>query len=684
MPAYVRLSVAEFVLADPTALVGQLELAYARDAYTSQFVQQTRAWEHLLPLLQCELQTLQGQLPVAAGWTVLLEFPLYRLRKRLDIVLLSTATVIVVEAKFGDCRFRGQQQVEEYALDLRDFHAESHGRPIVPILWCTEATAATVDQPVRLNGVAAVHFAGKNGLASLLAGLPLEPTESAIDGKGWDESPYRPVPNIIEAATSIFEGHGVRAIAQADASNLRQAASRAIELITHAKENRHCALVFLTGVPGSGKTLAGLHAVHDAIATGAEQRGDIVYLSGNTPLVTVLREALARDEYRRGKETGSVRQLNVIRREMRARIQHINDFLKQGLSGTGPPHEHAIVFDEAQRAWDVRQGKKKFDRDASEPSLLLELMGRHADWSACVCLVGEGQEINAGEQGVAGWGEALRRLSHREVARWRVYGPPDVLNGRPSTGGLGLGDVSGGIASNADPTLQLVVPFRSFRSPETSNWVEHVLDGNREAAAAKSASLGHYPIMLTRSLAGTRRWLRDQARGYRRCGLVASSRARRLRADGLGVELIATDGADIAHWYLNPRDDIRSSYALEVTTNQYTSQGLELDFVGICWGGDFLRDEAAGQWVFRTLSGNKWHAVTASKNRDFIKNSYRVLLTRAREGLVIWVPEGDMNDATRDPRQLDATAEFLIQCGARPLEAHEVASDAYTSENTRS
>jgi DUF2075 family protein len=142
-----------------------------------------------------------------------------------------------------------------------------------------------------------------------------------------------------------------------------------------------------------------------------------------------------------------------------------------------------------------------------------------------------------------------------------------------------------------------------------------------------------------------------------------------LRADGLGVELIATDRADIAHWYLNPPGDIRSSFALEVTTNQYTSQGLELDFVGVCWGGDFLRDETSGQWVFRTLSGNKWHAVGATRNRDFIRNSYRVLLTRAREGVVIWVPEGDMDDLTRDPKQLDATAEFLVRCGARLLDA---------------
>jgi DUF2075 family protein len=238
-----------------------------------------------------------------------------------------------------------------------------------------------------------------------------------------------------------------------------------------------------------------------------------------------------------------------------------------------------------------------------------------------------------------------------------------------STGGLCLGDVAEGITVKEEPALQLLVPFRSFRSPETSKWVEHVLDGNSEAASAVATTLGDYPIKLTRSLASARQWLRNQARGQRRCGLVASSKARRLRADGLGVELMATDGADIAHSYLNPRDDIRSSFALEVTTNQYTCQGLELDFVGVCWGGDFVQDEAAGQWVFRTLSGDKWHAVSARKNRDFLKNSYRAPLTRAREGLVIWVPQGDKHDSTRDPRQLDATAQFLARCGARVLDA---------------
>ncbi len=637
MPAYVRLALAQFVAANPATLVGQLETSYAHDGYVTQFAQQTRAWAVTVPLLQRELVAVQAQVPAAGEWTVLLEFPLYRLRKRIDAVLLTASTVVVLEIKVGERLFRAEdlRQVEEYALDLRDFHAGSRDRPILPVLWCTEAEGRVPERSTGADQVAPVGRVGRTGLAALLAEVPSAAGGAPIVGEEWDLSAYRPVPSVIEAATTIFAGHDVRSIAQRDASNLREAAARLIELIVAARAGGRRTLLFLTGVPGSGKTLAGLHVVHDAIATGAEQQGDIVYLSGNTPLVTVLREALARDEDRRNRRLPVRKKLSTIRRDVRARIQHINDFLKQALSTPGqPPHEHAIVFDEAQRAWDAEQGQKKFEREASEPSLLLELMDRHSDWCACICLVGGGQEINAGEHGVAGWGDALRRLAPATAAQWSVYAPPDVLRGGSSTGQLSLGELPPAVAVQEDSLLQLSVPMRSFRSPALSEWVALVLEGEAEQAASVAQGLGEYPIRLTRVLDEARRWLRSNSRGQRRYGLVASSGARRLRADGLGVALSATDGIDIAHWYLNPPGDIRSSYALEVAANEYTCQGLELDFVSVCWGGDFVRSPTEGQWIFRRLSGPKWQAVKEGTNRQFIKNSYRVLLTRAREGLV--------------------------------------------------
>lgn len=672
MPAYVRLTIPELIDLPSASLLGQLEAGHARDGYASQFTQATIAWAELIPLLKRELASLLGARPESVDWTILLEYPLYRLRKRIDVVILAGTTIVVIEAKVGETRICSEdvRQVEEYALDLRDFHAASQQNPIVPVLWCTASSSQTLAYVPGSDSVAMVHKAGEAGLGHLLAEISPAVSLPAIDGESWDRSAYRPVPNVIEAATSIFSGHGVQSIAKADASNLSESASRIVEIIVDARKRGRRALVFLTGVPGSGKTLAGLHVVHDAIATGAEKQGDIVYLSGNTPLVTVLREALARDEYQRARTINLRSRLRDVRSRVRARIQHINDFLRESLCSANdrPPHEHVIVFDEAQRAWDMEQGKKKFDREASEPSILIELMSRHPDWCGCVCLVGGGQEINSGEQGIGGWGEALRKLDHSLMARWSIYAPKDVLSGGPSTNGLSLGDLPAALAVHAEPNLQLQVPIRSYRCPAISDWVRLVLEGRSSEAAAVSRSLARYPIVITRSLESARHWLRTQGRGKRRYGMVASSGARRLRADGLGVLLSANDRDETAHWYLDPPGDIRSSCALEVPANQYTCQGLELDFVGLCWGGDLVRNATNDRWVFRTLGGSVWKKVKRGSDREtFIRNSYRVLLTRAREGMILWVPCGNEEDMTRDPVPLNATAAFLEACGATPL-----------------
>lgn len=635
------------------------------DGFAENYLSQTRAWADLVPRLQSEARELLLQVPHASSWTILLEIPLYRLQRRIDFVVLAEC-VIVVEAKVGQSRFLSgdEHQVEEYCLGLRDFHEGSYGHTLFPVLWATEAPPQEFRDPVVSDCVASVARVGSTGLARFIAAIG-NPGLSRIDGERWDASGYYPVLSVIQAATSIFAGNDVRAMARADASNLKEAASHVVELIAWAKRARKRALIFLTGVPGSGKALAGLQAVHDAIATGEEQQGDIVYVSGNTPLVTVLREALARSEHVRHRDRNQSKPLHDTRRTVRARIQHVKDFLRQVLRDgvAHMPYEHAVVFDEAQRAWDEKQGLKKFSRTASEPALLLQVMGLRDDWCACVCLVGGGQEINSGERGVSGWGDALRCLSAQEARSWVVFGPPDVLSGGQSTGGDCIGTLPD-IDVRIDALLQLEVPLRCFRSPALNEWVDSVLTGNSSRAAEVASGL-RYPIVLTRSLDAARKWLRGVTRGERRCGLVASSGARRLRADGLGETLNATDGIDIAHWYLNPPGDIRASYALEVPANEYTCQGLELDFVGICWGGNLVRDSQETGWLCRRLNGTRWQLVTDATRRRFIANGYRVLLTRAREGLVIWIPYGDADDKTREPELLDETAKYLLACGAR-------------------
>ena len=671
-----RRTVGQIIQDDAAAIVGQLQQAYATDGFASQYTRQTQAWARVVPTLQQTLVQFLKIRPEAHDWTVLLEYPLYRLRRRIDLVILAGELIVVVECKVGADVFSAEdrRQVEEYALDLRDFHAASHHRWILPVLWSTDAepAAGCTILPVNMSPTAmvgAVAQVGAEGLQAYLAALPFAPLDTNLVGEDWDRSAYRPVPNVIDAASSIFAGHDVRSIANADADNLGSAAARLVALIEQARERGKRYLLLLTGVPGSGKTLAGLHVVHSAVATGVERTGDIVYLSGNTPLVVVLREALARDERRRRRDAGDRKSLQEIRREVRARIQHITDFLQESLRGStnDPPHEHVIVFDEAQRAWDEKQGLEKFERTASEPALLLELMSRHQDWCACVCLIGGGQEINSGEEGVFGWGEALRCMGLDDRRQWSVFAPPDVLSGGPSAGTFTLGELPPDVAVTVEAGLQLLVPQRSYRSPSLSLWVDHVLAGDSAAAQGTARDLRKYPLVITRSLAQAKSWLREHGRGERRYGLLASSGARRLRAEGLGVTLSASAGDEIAHWYLNPPGDIRSSHALEVPANEYTSQGLELDFACICWGGDLLWCDTSNTWAFSRLSGTAWQRIQGQGAQRFLKNSYRVLLTRAREGLVVWIPHGDESDSTRSSQPLDATSNFLMKCGATGL-----------------
>ncbi len=671
MTAYARYPLSEFLPANPAVVIGTLQTRYAHDGFASQYTQQTKAWERFIPLFQAELNHLVANCPEAAGWGILLEYPLYRLRKRIDALIPTANKVIVLEAKVGENRFRAEdeRQVEDYALDLRDFHAGCRGHPLIPVLWCTNAPVGQEDTLAQADIVAPVQRAGADELRTVLRRFVSSSAHARLVLEEWDSAPYQPVPTIIQAATSIFAGHDVRAIARADASNLAVAARRIVEVIAEAKRSSRKAVVFLTGVPGAGKTLAGLQVVHDAVTTGTEDRGDIVYLSGNTPLVVVLREALARDTVYRKRAGGTLAKFADERKLVRTRIQHINDFLREYLTGTETalPHEHAIVFDEAQRAWDAGQGAKKFDRQKSEPCLLLEIMGRHGDWCVCVCLVGGGQEINTGEEGIKGWGDALRALPAGESTKWTVYGPEDVFKGGGSTGGLSLGEQSSGIASVLEPDLRLSVPLRSYRSPAMSDWVAAVVDADLTAAQRQAQLLGEYPIVITRSLEKAKAWLRERGRGERRYGLLASSGARRLRADGLGEILEATDGSAIAQWYLNGRADIRSSFALEVPANEYACQGLEIDFSCVCWGGDLVFAPERTGWLCRQLSGNAWNEVRAELGRRYIHNTYRVLLTRAREGVVIWVSKGDATDRTRKPEELNSTVDFLVAAGAQML-----------------
>jgi hypothetical protein len=604
MAAYFKNSLHEFVRTPAQNIAGALSKAILQ-RFAGNQQEQLKSWLEQIKLLQSACQNVLDIFPRAGTWGVLLEYPLLRLQRRLDTVALAAQLVAVIEFKVGAKAYHAAdaRQVEDYALDLRDFHHASHRLTVVPVLCATDAPAVALPEGGPWGSIWPVTLTNSATLSQYLeklASIPEVAAGTQLSLEEWDSSPYRPVPTIIQAAELLYAGHEVQEIAAAaaDVHNLASTAERLVDIVAKAKARKRRVVCFVTGVPGSGKTLTGLNLVHDKRLKVADA-AKTAYLSGNTPLVEVLREALARD---RAKRLGEP--LRETRRIVRTEIQHLMDYLREYIAEnpTHRPFENVIVFDEAQRAWDAAYGKQKFDREASEPALFLEIMARQPEWAVIVGLVGGGQEINVGEGGLREWGKALAEWAGDPAkATWDIIGAPDVVFGGASTVGQSLFDQSYSYPGDliTDERLHLSVSVRSFRCEAVSTWVDHLLAGHIEVARKVASAADDFPVYVTRELAATKGILRAQARGSRRVGLVASSGARRLRADGLGVTLSANERDAYVHWYLEPKGDIRSSNALEVTANEYTCQGLELDYVGLCWGGDMLWNWQVHSWIFR-------------------------------------------------------------------------------------
>jgi len=667
MTAYYRTTLTEFLVTENNIIIGAI--AQSQSGTTPQ---QQQAWRTQVEVLKNAVQVWAERLSVP-NWGLLFEYRMLRLHRRIDLVLLADDLIFVIEFKIGADNYASSdlQQAEDYALDLRDFHDESASRVIIPVLCCTAAPAVESDLSIQ-EWVGTVLKANADTLANGVIKAYREchnPEAALIELDAWNTAAYAPVPNIIEAAELLYGAHSVAEIhsALAEQKNLTATSDRLIEIIALARNEGRLVVCFVTGVPGSGKTLTGLNAVHDPRFRKAGGASG-AFLSGNTPLVTVLREALAKDHQRRVGGT-----IDAARRKTKAEIQLLMRYLEEYAERDTQraPHEYVIVFDEAQRAWDAAYGKQKFDRDASEPTLFLEIMARHMDWAVIVALVGGGQEINKGEGGLPEWGQSLAGFKPANFGGkdWDIYASSHVLEGTPVTAGGAL--FPDGVPVNlkvyTDDRLHLSVSVRSHRCEIANAWIDAVLAGDQDQAAQLSLEIEHFPIYVTRSLDAMRKWLRKTTRGHRRCGLVASSNARRLRGYGLGVSLSTQDLGSIKHWFLTGRDDVRSSYAMEVTATEYACQGLELDRVGLCWGGDMTWSSQDAHWAYRTFRGAQWQHTRQREAQQNTKNTYRVLMSRAREAMVIWIPPGAAEDPTRPVEWMDETAEYLGKCGVREL-----------------
>lgn len=665
MPAFYSATLPEFLHLSETELTGILSVAYANVGFTNQKTSQTLTWLSDLIRLRESLSVLLDRCNQALKWTLILEFEIPRKEKRIDVILLAGSKIIILELKSG-FQPESLKQAEEYALLLHYFHRPSHRRKIIAVVVSPDAKMATNPPQLFLPIAEApaywippVRRVPWHQLTDFLLSIASEPSSDPIDSQDWLNGEYHPVPTIIDAARSLESGLQVREIAHARAArhDVEDLTSFIDQLIQRSKTEHHHAICFVTGVPGSGKTLVGLNL---AFASG-DSREPIHFMSGTGPLVEVLQAVLAHNYRKRTEARAPAATMYA-----KTLLENVHVFARNYAEKDTDraPSNHVIIFDEAQRAWNKEQNRRKFGRDYSEPEMILRIMERHEDWSVIIALVGGGQEINSGEAGLGAWGQALL---HTTQKTWDIYASPEAMNGSDSVAGSRLfteGEKPANLS--IENLLHLDVAVRSLKTDFYAEWVNYVIEGDASSAAALEAQKS-FPIFLTRSLTEARRLLRENTLGESRCGLVGSSKATRLRAEGLEPDSSFHAEYPWVRWYLASSRDTRSSFQLEVFATEFEIQGLELDWIGLCWGGDYIWNNKESRWIPRKFNQmtSKWTEIAPDDQRLFRKNSYRVLLTRARQGIVIFVPTGNLDDPTRQPSEFDETATFLLKCGAQ-------------------
>jgi hypothetical protein len=650
--AYYSNSIETFLTDDEQKILGEL-------AQSHQFVLedlQKNAWIKQIKILK---QNLHG----LTNGHVFFEYSIPRMGKRVDVILILNGIVFVLEFKVGETNYTKHafDQVLDYSLDLKNFHEQSHNRPIIPILVATEANSNgkvsaiayedNIYQPIEANskniGRIVTHF-GKE--------IPF----SYIDPMVWQNSLYKPTPTIIEAAQALYRGHRVEEISRSDAGaiNLSRTSEAILRIIDEAKVQNKKAICFVTGVPGAGKTLAGLNIANARLNVDEEEHA--VFLSGNGPLVEVLREALARDEVNTANTLGGRLTKKAALTKARTFIQNIHHFRDDALAVNHAPVEKVVVFDEAQRAWTLEQTssfmqRKKGVQDfaMSEPEFLISVMDRHKDWAVIICLIGGGQEINTGEAGLPEWFHAIKEY----YSNWQVYAATK-LSDYEYTRGKALFKLINPHQFHSDDNLHLAVSIRSYRSEKVSHLVKLLLDGEVSQANSLYKEIKpKYPIVITRDIEKAKWWLRKRARGTERYGFLASSGGYRLKPFGINVQI----KIGVTNWFLNDKDDVRSSYFLEDVATEFDIQGLELDWTCVAWDADLRYTESG--WQSKSFRGTSWQNVNDDTRRLYLKNAYRVLLTRARQGMVIFIPDGNKEDETRKPDFYTGTYDYLKKIG---------------------
>lgn len=702
-------SIKEFLNKDVDSIMGSM----VNNSHGNLMTTTRESWESEITIMKNTLNSIESY-----GGQIVFEYDIPRLGKRIDVVLLIKGIVFCLEFKIGEniVLEENVDQVLDYALDLRNFHKFSQEKIIVPILIPTNYKSKTTDIRISAYDDRIINpiICGENSLSEIINGILVKyPNEIEIDDN-WVNSPYAPTPTIIEAARALYNNHSVENITrhEADKVSTDKTISYILDVIKYSKENKKKSICFVTGVPGAGKTLVGLEV---AIKQTYKDNGvpvddeNAVYLSGNGPLVAVLKEALAIDNYKKCKESGQNKKLTDSRREVSKSIQMIHRYrdtmlnkiknpVENGILEIDPTKavkvddsgyaevEHIAIFDEAQRSWTHKRLADYLKRGGtygnklkvpnfpmSEAAFLIWSLDQREDWATIVCLVGGGQEINTGEAGITEWLKAL----NDEYPHWNIFISPK-LNDKE----YAEGNVNNILKDNHNVTysecLHLGVSLRSFRAEKLSKFVNELLNFDNNASDTYNEIKDKYPIYLTRDMDKAREWLHKKVRGTERTGVLITKESARFKP--LGVHVLQSGDENAIHWFLDDKQSVNSSNYLEDAATEIQVQGLELDYTCVLWDADMRYEN--GKWKYYSFNSknSKWNEQKGEteSNQEKIKymlNAYRVLLTRARSGMVICIPYGNSNktvtgypeDKTRLPEFYNGTYEYLKSLGIKEI-----------------
>jgi len=650
--SYYSKSLNQFLVDESGNILGEL----AKNHEFNLEEQQKNAWIRQIDILKEQLKELNSG-------HIIFEYSIPRMGRRVDVILIYSGIVFVLEFKVGDDKYPKYaiDQVLDYAIDLKNFQEGSHTIQLVPLLVVTKAPEKNNVYEKYQDEIFQPLLCNANNINNVINHIALNYKAAAINPIEWENSLYKPTPTIIEAAQALYHGHSVKEISRSDsgAINLSKTADAINKIINTSKKQHKKSICFITGVPGAGKTLAGLNLAVEQQKLNGEDYA--VFLSGNGPLVEVLREALARNAVKNSVEKTTKKS---VLRKITKFIQNIHHFRDDALKTETPPIEKVVVFDEAQRAWTHKQTssfmqKKKGipDFNKSEPEFLISIMNRHKDWAVIICLIGGGQEINTGEAGLPEWFSALKKY----YPHWHVYLSAEISD-IEYTRGTEIKEIVGNLSYDSLEDLHLSTSIRSFRSENVSKLIKTILDCDKEEAKLLLSKLeDKYPILLTRDIAKAKNWLKENARGTERIGMTASSGANRLKPHGICVQM----EIDAKNWFLNSKDDVRSSFYLEDTATEFDIQGLELDWTCVAWDADLRFSN--NEWSYKSFRGAKWQNINDEERIIYLKNAYRVLLTRARQGLIIFIPKGEITDPTRNPDFYEGTYHYLRELGIKEI-----------------